>query len=63
MREELQLLDEAGDARLDLNLNDIHSITHPARLREWTEAAIELSEAAGSVSEPARGSNRPRKAV
>lgn len=49
MREELRrLLDEAGDARLDLNLNDIHSINgNPARLREWTEAAIELSEAAG----------------
>lgn len=49
MRRELRaLLEQAGDARLDLNLNDIHSINgNPARLREWTESALELSEEAG----------------
>ncbi|MBD3175113.1 MAG: hypothetical protein GF320_08025 [Armatimonadia bacterium] len=42
------LLEQAGDARLDLNLNDIHSIAgNPCRLGEWTAIAREASDRAG----------------
>jgi len=49
MADELRrLLDDAGDARLDLNLNDIHSINDdPDRLRLWTDLAREVSAESG----------------
>jgi hypothetical protein len=41
-------LELAGDARLDLNLNDIHSVAgRPDRLRIWADAAREASAESG----------------
>ena len=50
MREELRRkLDLAGDCRLDLNLNDIHSINgNPDTLTRWAQTALELSEEYGA---------------